>query len=91
MTEVAKYLGCAWDTVDKAVGRWGEALLEADTDRVGAVDALGLDETLLAVNNLIKRVKRVAFGFRNFRNYRTRALLYAGKPNPNLLPTLTPP
>ena len=44
-----------------------------------------------AVNNLIKRVKRVAFGFRNFRNYRTRALLYAGKPNPNLLPTLTPP
>ena len=44
-----------------------------------------------AVNNLIKRIKRVAFGFRNFRNYRTRALLYAGKPNPNLLPTLTPP
>ena len=44
-----------------------------------------------AVNNLIKRVKRVAFGFRNFRNYRTRALLYAGKPNWNLLPTLTPP
>ena len=44
-----------------------------------------------AVNNLIKRVKRVAFGFRNYRNYRTRALLYAGKPNPNLLPTLTSP
>ena len=44
-----------------------------------------------AVNNLIKRVKRVAFGFRSFRNYRTRALLYAGKPNWNLLPTLTPP
>ena len=43
------------------------------------------------VNNLIKRVKRAAFGFRNFRNYRTRALLYAGKPNWNLLPTLTPP
>ena len=44
-----------------------------------------------AVNNLIKRIKRIAFGFRNFRNYRTRALLYAGKPNPNLLPTHTPP
>ena len=44
-----------------------------------------------AVNNLFKRIKRVAFGFRNFRNYRTRALLYAGKPNPNLLPTLAPP
>jgi len=33
-----------------------------------------------AMNNLIKRVKRVAFGFTNFRNYRVRALLYAGKP-----------
>ena len=44
-----------------------------------------------SANNLIKRVKRVAFGFRNFRNYRTRILLYAGKPNWNLLPNLTPP
>ena len=32
-------------------------------------------------NNLIKRIKRAAFGFRNFANYRIRALLYAGKPN----------
>ena len=30
-----------------------------------------------AVNNL---VKRAAFGFTNFANYRIRALLYAGKP-----------
>ncbi|HEX6476539.1 MAG TPA: ISL3 family transposase [Acidimicrobiales bacterium] len=34
-----------------------------------------------ALNNLIKRVKRIGFGFRNFKNYRIRALLYAGKPN----------
>ena len=34
-----------------------------------------------ALNNLIKRIKRIAFGFRNFENYRIRALLYAGKPN----------
>ncbi len=34
-----------------------------------------------AFNNLIKRIKRIGFGFRNFRNYRIRALLYAGKPN----------
>jgi transposase len=34
-----------------------------------------------ALNNLIKRVKRIGFGFRNFDNYRIRALLYAGKPN----------
>ena len=31
-----------------------------------------------AVNNLIKRVKRVAFGITNRTNYRTRQLLYAG-------------
>jgi transposase len=34
-----------------------------------------------SINNLIKRIKRVGFGFRNFRNYRVRTLLYAGKPN----------
>jgi transposase len=43
-----------------------------------------------AANNLIKRVKRVAFGFTRFRNYRIRVLLYAGKPNWDLLATLTP-
>jgi transposase len=43
-----------------------------------------------AVNNLVKRVKRVAFGITNFRNYRIRALLYAGKPNWDLLATITP-
>ena len=44
-----------------------------------------------AVNNLIKRIKRIAFGFRSFANYRIRALLYAGKPNWDLLPAVTPP
>ena len=34
-----------------------------------------------ALNNLVKRIKRIGFGFRNFQNYRIRALLYAGKPN----------
>ncbi len=43
-----------------------------------------------AANNLIKRVKRVAFGFHRFRNYRIRVLLYAGKPNWDLLCTPTP-
>ena len=43
-----------------------------------------------AINNLVKRVKRVAFGITNFRNYRIRALLYAGKPNWKLLATLNP-
>lgn len=43
-----------------------------------------------AANNLIKRIKRVAFGFRVFRHYRIRALLYAGRPNWALLATVTP-
>ena len=43
-----------------------------------------------AVNNLIKRVKRAAFGFTNFANYRIRSLLYAGKPNWSLLATVRP-
>jgi transposase len=44
-----------------------------------------------AINNLIKRVKRTAFGFHRFKNYRIRALLYAGKPNWDLLNAITPP
>jgi transposase len=43
-----------------------------------------------ATNNLIKAIKRVGFGFRRFRNYRLRVLLYAGRPNWDLLATLTP-
>ena len=43
-----------------------------------------------AINNLIKRIKRIGFGFRRFRNYRIRVLLYAGKPNWDLLATVTP-
>ncbi|MCP3911745.1 MAG: transposase [Actinomycetia bacterium] len=43
-----------------------------------------------AINNLVKRVKRVAFGFRSFPNYRIRSLLYAGRPNWALLATITP-
>ncbi|MDE0607558.1 MAG: hypothetical protein OXH78_10460, partial [Acidimicrobiaceae bacterium] len=40
--------GCGWRTVNASVQRWGHALLEADTSRVSAVTALGLDETLFA-------------------------------------------
>lgn len=43
-----------------------------------------------AINNLVKRIKRVAFGSRRFAHYRIRALLYAGKPNWDLLPAVTP-
>ncbi len=43
-----------------------------------------------AINNLVKRVKRAAFGFRRFRHYRIRSLLYAGRPDWALLTTITP-
>jgi transposase len=43
-----------------------------------------------AVNNLIKRIKRIGFGFRRFTHYRIRVLLYAGKPDWDRLPTVTP-
>ena len=43
-----------------------------------------------AANNLVKRVKRVAFGFTSFTNYRTRSLLYAGRPDWTRLAKITP-
>jgi transposase len=43
-----------------------------------------------AINNLIKRIKPVGFGFRRFAHYRIRVLLYAGRPNWDLLATVTP-
>ncbi len=43
-----------------------------------------------AANNLVKRVKRAAFGSTDFADYRIRALLYADRPNRTLLDTLTP-
>jgi transposase len=43
-----------------------------------------------AVNNLAKCIKRVAFGLTNFRHHRIRYLLYAGRPDWTLLPTIQP-
>ena len=58
----------------KTIRRWFDKLCNYHLARVsnGPTEAL---------NNLIKRIKRIGFGFRNFENYRIRALLYAGKPN----------
>ena len=68
----------------RAVARWYTQIVAWHRSRVSN----GPTE---AVNNLIKRIKRIGFGFRNFTNYRIRALLYAGKPNWDLLPTVTLP
>ena len=45
VAEVARELGCDWHTVNDAVIAYGRALVE-DAQRIGDVDALGLDETL---------------------------------------------
>ena len=63
--------------------RWWAQILAWHTARVSN----GPTE---AINNLIKRIKRVGFGLRRFRHYRIRVLLYAGHPNWNLLPTVKP-
>ena len=45
VAEVARELGCDWHTVNDAVLRYGEALVD-EPGRFGAVSALGLDEVL---------------------------------------------
>ncbi len=70
-------------SLGRTMGRWRDQIVAWHRARVSN----GPTE---AVNNLVKRIKRVAFGIANLRNYRIRALLYAGKPNWDLLPTLTP-
>jgi transposase len=47
VNEVASELGCDWHTVNDTVVSYGEALLAADTERIGEVSALGLDEVLM--------------------------------------------
>jgi len=70
-------------SLSRTLRRWKEQILAWHRSHVsnGPTEAL---------NNLIKRVKRAAFGFSSFRNYRVRALLYAGKPRWALLATITP-
>ena len=62
--------------------RWKDEIIAWHKSHVTNASAEGM-------NNLIKRVKRVAFGFTSFKNYRIRSLLYAGKPNWDLLKTIT--
>ena len=43
--EVADELGCSWHPVNASVRRWGEALLEADTERIAQTEALASTST----------------------------------------------
>lgn len=67
----------------RTIDRWRTQIAAWHRSRVS-------NGTTEAANNLIKRVKRVAFGFRRFAHDRIRALLYAGKPNWDLLASVTP-
>jgi transposase len=71
--EVRRLARTLWNWFDQTVA-WHEA-------RVSNGPTEGM-------NNLLKRVKRVAFGFTNFQNFRVRALLYAGKPNFRVLDSM---
>jgi transposase len=46
VAEIAGELGADWHTINDTVVAWGEALLEADVDRIGTPEAIGIDETL---------------------------------------------
>ena len=72
------------------INRLGRTLLRWKTQIVNWHRAHVTNAPTEAINNLIKRIKRVGFGFRKFAYYRVRALLYAGKPNWNRLLTITP-
>jgi transposase len=48
VSDVASELGADWHAINDAVIAYGEALLDADIDRVGTVEALGVDEVLFA-------------------------------------------
>lgn len=67
----------------RTLGRWHDQIVAWHRAHVsnGPTEAL---------NNLIKRIKRIGFGFRRFAHYRLRVLLYAGRPNWHLLTALHP-
>ena len=53
-SEIARELACDWHTVERAVDLYGNALLEADTDRIRDTRAIGLDETSFLSNRATK-------------------------------------
>ena len=45
--DIAGELGCSWHPVNASVRRWGEALLDADVERIAQTEALGPDKHLM--------------------------------------------
>jgi hypothetical protein len=89
----AGHPGMVMDHVPHPVGEGAEVGSPATFQgRRRAVFAFGVvdHEVIELIFALDVAVRRTAFGFTSFRNYRVRSLLYAGKPNWTLLATVTP-
>ena len=68
-------------TLGRKIKRWFPRILAYHLARIANGPTEGL-------NNLIKQVKRVGFGFADCNYYRIRVLLYAGKPNWRVLDSI---
>lgn len=79
---------CTRKTVSPELQRFGRTLKRWSTKLLNWHDMRLSNAATESINNLIKRIKRIGFGFTNFRNYRIRALLYAGKPNWRILDSI---
>ncbi|MCY3850959.1 MAG: transposase [Acidimicrobiaceae bacterium] len=55
VSDVAAELGCCWSAVNQSVLVWGRGLLDADVERIGATNAVGLDETLFCREGRYRR------------------------------------
>jgi hypothetical protein len=81
---------CPDHSMPHEVTRLGRTIGKWRTEIVAWHTARATNGPTEAINNLVKRMKRTAFGFRRFAHYRIRALLYTGAINWTLLNTLTP-
>jgi len=73
------YLDLLDDTCPPEVNQLGRTIERWFEQIVAWHKAFVANARTEAMNGLVKRIKRIGFGLRNFRNYRVRALLYAGK------------
>lgn len=72
-----------------ARSRPSRRLLPPEVNSLGRIiGAIARSDRRLALRT--GHLKRTGFGFRRFRNYRIRVLLCAGRPNWDLVPTITP-
>jgi hypothetical protein len=78
------------DTCPPEVRSLGRTIVRWRDQIVAWHEALVSNGPTEAINNRNNRIKRIGFGFRRFAYYRIRVLLYAGKPNCDLLPTGLP-